>query len=264
MNTNTMVLSFAAITDVGVVRKNNEDNFYCNGVWRDDVGQEHNEYHGETKVIKQPKIFAVMDGMGGLAAGEIASLTAVRELDRQCQEAPSCDMLAFLMAMNDRVCEERRTSGERLGSTAVMARVDQSTVQFSNIGDSRGYLLHDGEMTCLTVDHSERGSLERVRENLGIEEALPENMRNGLTQYLGIFEDELIIEPELSEPQPLEAGDVILLSSDGLTAFVDEAAIREVLMADDSVEKMTARLVELAIERGSRDNITVILVRREG
>ena len=260
----TVVLSIAAMSDVGVVRKNNEDNFYCNGVWRDDTGQDRIAYHGEAKVVKQAKIFAVMDGMGGLANGEIASLVAARELDRLCQEEPAGDMLAFLLSMNDRVCDERRATGERLGSTAVMARIDQTSVRFSNIGDSRGYLLQASELIRMSVDHSERGSLERVRENLGIREALPDNMRDGLTQYLGIDPEELIIEPEVSEEKAFAPGDMVLLSSDGLTSVVDVDTIRDVLTGEAPVAEMAKRLIDLAIERGSRDNITVVLVRREG
>ena len=262
-NLGKIVLSVAAASDIGVVRSNNEDNFYLNGVWREDVGQERMSYQDVVKVVKQPKIFAVMDGMGGLKDGEIASLTAARELDRLCMEDPSYDMLTFLLKMNDSVCEARRESGGRLGSTAVMACVDTEGVRFANIGDSRGYLLRDGELTRMSVDHSERGSLERVRENLGIDEELPGNMRDGLTQYLGIEKEELIIEPEVGEKQPFDVGAMLLLCSDGLTSCVTEETIQELLTTDDEVQVVAKKLIDLAIESGSRDNITVILVRRE-
>ncbi len=263
MSNQSIVLSVAAVSDVGAVRANNEDNFYCNGVWRFDASRDRMVFHDSVRVDEHARIFAVMDGMGGLAAGEIASLTAAKELDRLCREEPSGDMLTFLLSMNDRVCEERRTRHERLGSTAVMARVDCEGVRFANIGDSRGFLLHDGGLRRMSVDHSELGSLERVRENLGIHEELPGGMHNGLTQYLGIEEEELIIEPEIGEVQALAVGDVILLTSDGLTSYVDEDSIRDVLIGDGDVPDKAKRLVELAIERGSRDNITLVAARRE-
>ena len=259
-----VVLAAAAVTDVGVVRSNNEDNFYCNGVWRVDVSQDRMSYREEVKVVKQPKIFAVMDGMGGLKDGEIASFMAAKELGRLCMESPEYDLLAFLLQMNDRVVEVKRARDRMLGSTAVMACVGRDGVRFANIGDSRGYLLHDGELTRMSVDHSERGSLERAREDLGFDEGMPGNMRDGLTQYLGLEQDELIIEPEVGDLQPIELGDVILLTSDGLTSCVEEAVICEELDAGRDVQETAQRLVDLAIESGSRDNITVIVVRREG
>ena len=262
-----MVLSVAATTDVGVVRANNEDNFYCNGVFREDITEKRLSYHDTVKVVKTPRIFSVMDGMGGLKAGEIASLVAAKELARLCSADPSCDMLAFLMKMNERVCKAGRDRSARIGSTAVMACVGPDGVQFANIGDSRGFLLHGGELVRRSVDHSERGSLERMREGLGYDDGLggglPGNMHDGLTQYLGIEADELIIEPEIGEEEPFEVGDVILLSSDGLTGVVEEEIIREELMKGDDLRIMADRLIGLAIEHGSSDNITVALIRRE-
>ena len=248
----------AAHTHTGRVRSNNEDNFYLEGRYRENVEQ------GEDEVVCRSYdrcfLAAVADGMGGEELGEEASLMAVQAL-KPCtfQEIPS-EAAEAVRRGNDRICEEMERQGNRrMGSTLTALYIDEGKAVCCNVGDSRGYLLRDGELSQLSVDHNKA---ERMVK-LGIltpEQAACHPSRHELTQHLGIFTDEMVIEPAVSQPVVLKNGDLFLLCSDGLTDMVSPEDMKAVLSEKTVPQDMAERLVQLALAGGGRDNVTVIVL----
>ncbi len=237
----------AAITDRGRKRPSNEDAF---------------GYSVEDGV------FAVCDGMGGAAAGEIASSLAVDEVlrlfdGRSAGMATPMPQLAegAITAANEaihsRAQRNYRLSG--MGTTLVVLVVEESHVWVLNVGDSRCYRLRDHKLKQLTLDHSlveEQVRLGRMTPS----EALRSPLRNVITRALGT---QCHVTPDIFELQA-EPGDLFLLCSDGLTRELTDASIEGLLDAGGSLDDLCVSLTKAANKAGGHDNITCLLVRAEG
>lgn len=226
-------------TDVGRVRQGNEDT----SLVADDAG-----------------LWAVADGMGGHRAGEVASEIAVRTLrEAFVATGPSETALAgAAVAANAAIVAAANDDPELqgMGTTLVaVARTEADDLAYVNVGDSRIYLLRDGELQRLTVDHSLVEEL--VQEgSLTPEEARTHPRRNIVTRALGIAEQ---VQVDAGTITPYE-GDRYLLCSDGLTDEVDEERMASVLRRLADPTDAAAELVRLAVEHGGRDNVTVLIV----
>ena len=234
----------AALTDRGRKRPSNEDAF---------------GYSVEDGV------YVVCDGMGGAAAGEIASSLAVDEMLRvlasrnQNGEAPLPDaakqaVFAANQAIYSRAQRNHRLSG--MGTTLVALTAEERHVWVLNIGDSRCYRLRNGHLEQLTLDHSLVE--EQVRAGRMTQaEALRSPLRNVITRALGT---QCRVTPDIFELEA-EPGDLFLLCSDGLTRELTDPIIESLLANDLALEEMCARLVNAAKKAGGHDNITCLLVR---
>lgn len=200
---------------------------------------------------------AVADGMGGEAHGDLASLATVKLL----KKTPPRDeetMHRLMREANEEICEMMRRYGERIGSTLTMLCLQGKTARMTNIGDSRCYLFRDGQLRAISKDHTQ----VRQMVDMGLltpEQARTHRDRHKLTQHLGIFPDEMLIEPEMVELEVC-AGDLFLLCSDGLTDMVKDASIAQVLKSEKTPKEKAEELFAQAMENGGRDNITVLLV----
>jgi len=237
----------AAVTDRGRKRPSNEDAF---------------GYSVEDGV------YAVCDGMGGAAAGEIASSLAVDEVLRlfngrfEIQAAPMPQLAEqAVVAANDAIYSRsqrnHRLSG--MGTTLVVLVVEEARVWVLNIGDSRCYRLRNRILEQLTLDHSlveEQVRLGRMSRA----EALRSPLRNVITRALGT---QCRVTPDVFELQA-EPGDLFLLCSDGLTRELTDLAIESLLNAELTLDDLCASLVHGANKAGGHDNITCLLVRAEG
>jgi PPM family protein phosphatase len=236
-----MRLVFAAATDVGRMRKNNEDSY-----------------------LSSKPVAAVADGMGGHSAGEVASAIAIEELatlgDRgpwENETAATDDLKQAILRANRRI-REMAASDHKLngmGTTLVALLEDGDMVHVANVGDSRGYLLRQGELSQVTVDHS---LVQELVDDgrLSPEDAERHPQRSVITRALGI-------EPEVEFDlftYKLQVGDRLLLCSDGLSDVVGTTQIRNVLLRVRSPQKAARQLVTVANEQGGPDNITVIVV----
>jgi len=248
----SLVLDAAGLSDVGRVRASNEDSFGYD---------------------EQLGIFVVCDGMGGHAAGEIASQIAVdtvlayfrEDQPSVTKKAPADDtpLGARLLAeavkkANDAILgyadAHKNTSG--MGTTLVAARFAEGNVSIANVGDSRIYLLRDGELHQLTEDHSL--VMEQVRRGmLTLEQAKHSSAQNIITRALGTDDATL---PDLGE-FPAQAGDVLLLATDGVLRHVEDDVIRDILMQITSLKAACATLIDAANEGGGDDNSTCVLAR---
>ena len=224
-------------TDVGRQRRGNEDSSYASA-----------------------PVFVVADGMGGAQAGEVASQMVVEEFSAGLPQAGSPEerLSVVIQKANQEIHARSRNDAASagMGTTVTAAYLDEDAVVLAHVGDSRGYLLRDGELSRLTEDHSLVEELLRGGK-LTEEEALEHPQRSVITRALGI---EPIVEID-TWTYPLQAGDVVLLCSDGLTSMLSEPHVRQVLVESRTLDEAADRLIAAANEAGGRDNITVVLFR---
>lgn len=227
----------AAKTDVGRVRQGNEDAY----------------------LVEEP-LFAVADGMGGHLGGEVASATAVEAITSSSSKQMPRDTSALaelVRGANSAIWDKAQNDPELkgMGTTCTVALIDDGALHIAHVGDSRAYLLRNGELSQLTEDHTLVGRM--VREGrLAPEEAERHPQRSIITRALGA--DAGVEVDEIS--MPLQEGDRILICSDGLTSMVAEDTIHDVLVEERDRDSATDRLVELALGAGGEDNVTVVVV----
>lgn len=235
MTDETLQLSFAALSDVGRVRRDNQDSGYAG-----------------------PHLLVIADGVGGAARGDIASSAAVEAI-KKLDVPPSDDALSALSATihlaHDRLAEivEAHPELEGTSTTVTAAVFDGTHFQVGHVGDSRGYLLRGGELQGITTDHTLVQSLVdegRITE----QEARVHPHRNLILKAVdGVHEPD----PDLFSV-PVEAGDRILLCSDGCSGVLEPDRMAELLGAGP-LDTAAAGLVRAALEAGSSDNVTVVL-----
>lgn len=255
-------LKICALTEIGLVRKKNQDNFYVDGIYKEELNQDNFGYSKQI-ALKEKTVCAVFDGMGGLSFGEEAAYAAASGFDAYLacieKEGQKFDGVKALEYLNTKVCELKRKKNVEMGSTATVLYYENETVQVCNIGDSKAFLIRDGEMIQISEDHNEANSLKKIQHSLGIK--VERENTNLLTQFLGIEEDEFLIEPALSDLIQLKEKDIILLCSDGLTGMVSEQdMIETVIFKESTLEDKTKELYQKALQAGGRDNITIILL----
>jgi protein phosphatase len=233
-----VALRAGSATDVGRVRSNNQDSY-----------------------LSADPLYAVADGMGGAAAGEVASATAIEALNNGFLRAdvPSADLLIEAAQVANRAVWDQAEANPEMrgmGTTLVaIALVDGPQLAIVNIGDSRLYVLHDGELRQITFDHNLVA--EMVAEGrITAAEAEFHPRRNIMTRALGV-EPEVPIDLFVEDPIP---GDRYLLCSDGLPREVSDDLIASLLNRFADPEEAARILVEEARNHGGNDNITVVVV----
>jgi len=232
-----------------MIRSGNEDNFFA----------EADERRG---------VFVVADGMGGHAAGEVASEMAVQIVARHLLTVNSVldqgasDKLAQAMRDANRAIYERmlaEVDKQGMGTTASVLLLSDNQFLIGQIGDSRIYLLRDGALTQLTKDHS------YVQEQVDAGLLTPEQARyhpysNVITRCVGASET---VEADIYAGE-MKAGDVYLLASDGLTGMVDDRRLQQMLLARSGPGRIVDALIAEANGRGGLDNITAIVIQVVG
>lgn len=247
-----MRITSCGITDVGLKRGHNEDNYLIN---------------------EELNLFVVADGMGGHAGGEYASAIAVNTVEEIVTsmevegpgggddpvEITRHKLIHAIRLAGRRIFEKAREQPEYhgMGTTAVVVLVDGGNAFVAHVGDSRVYLIRDGQIEQVTEDHSLIA--EKIRHGLITpEEAKNHRMRNVITRSLGYQED---VEVDLTI-RALRRGDQYLLCSDGLSGHVADEEMAD-LLTRFGPQEAARRLIELACERGGEDNITTVIARVE-
>jgi protein phosphatase len=193
----------------------------------------------------------VADGMGGHVAGEVASRIAINAA-ASSDLGPTDRVAAGNRAIREEVARDPGLEG--MGTTMTLLRVEDNTATIAHIGDSRAYLLRDGELRQVTEDHTV--AAEYVAQGqLSREEAASHPQRHMLLRTLGLTRFVDVDEVEVD----LAPGDRVLLCSDGLTEMVRDETIGKIL-ADGSPDEVVWNLVETANDAGGVDNITVVVV----
>ena len=241
-----MHFAVAAGSDVGRVRKGNEDSFFADA----------NEYRG---------LFMVADGMGGHAAGEVASQMAVEvvsvDLEKlnDLESADALEMVSLALRHANRAVFER-SAAERdkmgMGSTASVLVLGDERFIIGHLGDSRIYLFRDGELRQITHDHSV--VQEQIDAGLITRDGAKNHKQsNVITRCVGMGWD---VEPDITDGD-VRQGDVFLLASDGLTGMVDDWRLQQLLGSRVAPERMVDAMISEANAHGGVDNITVVVVR---
>lgn len=244
-----MQIHVGAGTDVGRIRQGNEDNFFA----------EADERRG---------VFVVADGMGGHAAGEVASEMAVQIVARHLLNLTAItddgapDLVNKALQEANRAIYERmlaETDKQGMGTTASVMVLSDAGYLIGQIGDSRVYLLRDGALTQLTKDHS------YVQEQVDAGLLTPEQARyhpysNVITRCVGASDE---VEADIYQGEARE-GDVFLLASDGLTGMVDDRHLQQLLLARTGPGRIVDTLIAEANRRGGLDNITAIVIQVTG
>ncbi len=255
------VLQTAVMNHKGLVRGNNEDNFYLDGTFipRDRV----DEGARISRSCKNPyQLYAVCDGMGGADSGEEASYCAVKELasikNRYSELKNEETLTAFLRKTSEKVYDEAEVRGQRSGTTIAMALVDGNKIHVSNVGDSRVYRYQKGILTQVSLDHSK---VQRLI-SMGVmtpEQARTDPERHKINQYLGMPK-EVRVSPHIDPPERLRKGDIYILCSDGLTDMVEDHQIEEIVKSGKDASEIAERLIKAALKRGGKDNVTVMVL----
>ena len=233
------IAKFGSRTDVGSVREQNEDS-----------------------LIVRPPLFVVADGMGGHAAGEIASEIAVNTIGELAPDHADAEALGRAVEEANRDIISAAASGkgrEGMGTTVTAAILERNRLVIAQVGDSRAYLLHNGELAQLTRDHSLMANMIEAGQ-ITPEEARYHPNRSVITRALGNDPDTV---PDLYEIN-VEDGDRLLLCSDGLYSMLEDDEIAAVMRRVDDPQRCAATLVNGAIAAGGHDNITVIVADAEG
>ncbi|MDA8117127.1 MAG: protein phosphatase 2C domain-containing protein [Actinomycetota bacterium] len=234
-----MQVTWGEATDVGRVRRSNQDYLYTDG-----------------------RLFVVADGMGGANGGEVASKLAVEGfVSRAVGALDGRTLKSAVAGANQDVFKEGQAHEELagMGTTLVAAVVSDEPeaprVLVLNVGDSRGYILHDSDLTQITEDHSWVGELLRAGK-LSPQEAEVSASRHMLTRVVGVAGD---LEPDMWEILP-RPGDKILLCSDGITNELADPEISSILMSGADAKSMAEELVRRAVEAGGLDNATAVVI----
>lgn len=244
------------VSHIGNVRKNNEDNAYLNGFYREDDNISKWKYHDESN---DNLIAAVFDGMGGEEKGELASRIAAKVMKEEFSQKLPQKINQYVMRVSREIVFQAGKSN--MGTTFAGITITNNIVRFMNIGDSRGYLFRNNELIQMSKDHNMvQGLLSQGI--LTKEQAERHPDRNSIYQYLGLKDEGEIVELETYFAEDIEAyeKDIYLLCSDGLTSMVSEDQINRILKKNGEIPKKTMNLVKEALENGGRDNVTVILI----
>ena len=236
--------SATALTDRGRKRPSNEDAF---------------------GLSIERGVYVVCDGMGGAAAGEVASNLAVAEMMRLLTERPwtsppPIEAAEAVTAANEAIFSrsQRNAKLNGMGTTLVALLVEDRSAWMVNVGDSRGYRLRNSHLEQITLDHSLVEEQIRLGQ-MSQQEALRSPLKNVITRALGT---QKVVTPDVFEFET-EPGDLYLLCSDGLVRELSDSVVESLLRLDLTLEEMCSKLVEAANEAGGHDNITCLLVRAD-
>ncbi len=263
---NSIKFSAAVCSDKGRIRNNNEDNFYFNGTHLNPKNRDDSNFFSDNPGGSEI-MYGVFDGMGGEAFGEEASLITAQTVKKYHAKLKNGEIknnksaiLKSISDANTKICNKIVETGERrIGTTFALLSIFDDTAQVYNIGDSRVYLYRNKKLTQISVDDTTAQRLV----NMGVitkEKAKTHEDRHKLTQHLGIFNDEMIVEPHISEKIMIEKGDKFILCSDGLTDMVENEEIRSIMQKAGDSRTAAKKLVEAALRNGGRDNVTVTVV----
>ncbi len=238
-------MRYSALTDIGLVRSNNEDSLYA----------------GDSAVGRLDNLFIVADGMGGHVGGEYASAFVVSKipdlLEKRKQGESISDTLLIVTDRTNKALYQLSRNDKRLqgmGSTMVMASIEGGTAHVINVGDSRLYHF-DGTLTQVTKDHSMVDEMV-AQGKLTKDDPFYAANKNMITRAMGVGSR---VEPDYFRV-PLGPGSRLLLCSDGLSGMVDDDTIAEVLANEPDTAAAAEKLMALAKEAGGKDNITVIVI----
>ncbi len=234
-------------THVGKVRDDNQDAVrLCDPV--------------DELTIADGHLYGIADGMGGYAHGGVASSLALETFFETFYAAngvaPSQKLRVGIQNANLSVYQtSQRLKAGRMGTTLTAVNIVGRKLHIAHVGDSRAYLIRDRESMCLTNDHTQVGELVRMKV-LSPEKVRTHSQRSKLEKCLGM---ELFVQPDIFNV-PVKPGDIVVLCSDGVWAMIQDDEFAKIITDSKDPEKLCKYIVELAMERESDDNLSIIIL----
>lgn len=253
-------------THIGNVRENNEDNFYYNGIFLTEDNRDKPFILSEERKNNM-QFYAVFDGMGGEAYGEIASYIAASTLLKYQTMLTEINYHSidkyvdmYISESNNLICEASEKNGNvRIGTTMAMACIVDDIMHIYNIGDSRIYKIRNRVIEQLTEDHTQ--AMRAVKMGtMTPEQAKTHPHRNKLTQHLGISPAEMIVTPHC-EKVGLKNNDIYLICSDGICDLMSDNEIKNILTQKKDVKALVIDITNHALAKGGKDNITAMVLK---
>ena len=230
---------------MGKIRRNNEDNFYCDGRIREDIYSEEDVAFSGTVASDTNELFAVFDGMGGEACGEVASFVAASHSELFARDRAEYEEYLYELAehINEKVREETEArSLVMMGTTAAMVQISNGDIYVLNAGDSRVYKLSSHSLRQISQDHTARAYGGKA-----------------ITKFIGMPQGN-VLAPYIAMGK-YKTGDVYLLCTDGVTDMLSDGEIEQILDRKAPVSELCRALVDAALDRGGVDNTTAIVLR---
>lgn len=268
MKKDKWLIKCAVCSDTGNYRGNNEDNYYIAGKFKEDETLDYDEYKTDYLLSEDKATLkcAVFDGMGGLDAGEEASFLAAETLSEYENESLEKCINEYFNKANSTIAQ----LDDRAGTTATIIEFSLNGAIIGNIGDSRTYVYYPvdtkGKKRSQILQLTKDDTRAQYLIDSGIlepEQAKGNGLANVLTQHLGMPEDEMIIEPEITAGFQYKRRDIFLLCSDGITDVLSNEELRELLDSNKrcSPINICRKIVEEAKTAGSKDNMTVLVAK---
>ncbi len=252
-----------AVTHEGKVRSNNEDNYNLFGTFKTDASKNRKSVSKSTALGQA--VAAVVDGMGGESNGETAALITTKCFKKCRITNVEEEAKAQINKANKAVCDMMDSKKIRMGAACAQLYFDGDRAVCVNLGDCRGYLFRDRYLFPLSHDHSEGQQMI----DMGVtddERSRKSSAWHKLTQHIGVRPEDFLIEPYFSEEVWVLPRDLYLLCSDGLTDMLNDEFLEDILSETVYNQKITGceqiaeKLLELALNRGGKDNITLVLI----
>ena len=244
---NPYKLQSFSISEIGATRKNNEDVFLA---------------------MPEHAFFALADGMGGHNAGEVAAHEAIINLSEEIEKLPLSNAMALhplISQIQKAVCgantwvyhlSQKHPSFSGMGTTLSCFLIHKESLLFAHVGDSRIYRFREKTLQQLTEDHSLRAQLLKKGE-LNPEEAFTFPKRNIVTKAIGTTKEVL---PDVGTSS-IQTGDIYFLCSDGLSDHLRDSEMELIFRNHSCIEEISQKLVQSALDKGGRDNITIVMVK---
>ncbi len=250
-----MKIFYAGYTHRGNFKPNNEDNFYLNGILK----EESKNSLLKSGECQAPAVFAVSDGIGGEAAGEKAAFLSMSYLKDTVLDGSIQMNAEYVNRMNEWLCcQQKHYKIAQMGSTLVLVKLYGNRMEFVNLGDSRIYLVRGNRIRRLSEDHTEYEYLKQFNM-LPKNAAALEHSKHTLMQHLGVDSGEMLLEPQIGKLE-MWANDRLLLCSDGISDMLEDLDILSILKNPVSPEQTCISLVNQAMEYGKTDNLTAVVI----
>jgi PPM family protein phosphatase len=237
-------IEFDGLSEVGSVREENQDSI---------------RIPDSSLRLERGLLWALADGMGGLSHGRLASSLALEAIFEEfygSDNAIQKSLVKGIETANSRLLGKAHALGSvRMGTTLTAAIVSGDRLHIGHVGDSRAYLVRGGRTECLTSDHTMVGDLVRMKV-IAPDKVRSHAQRSILNRAVGL---ELFVRPDIKEFR-IQGGDRVVICSDGLWGSVDDAELGEIASACEYPDDASRELVDLALARGSDDNISVIVL----
>ncbi|MCI5699200.1 MAG: protein phosphatase 2C domain-containing protein [Lachnospiraceae bacterium] len=252
-----MKTQYEIVSICGRFRSKNQDNFYLNGFTKK-ISDDEYLFSGASKNSYQ--LFAVCDGMGGEESGEVAAAIAVQNLISYTPKQFKYGWHNYIDQTNEMICNYQTSHQIQMGTTFAGLCINPFDAIAVNVGDSRIYRIREGIITQLSKDHNEYQNM--VDAGIILDERTMRRAKSTLTQCLGITVEMFRLDPYVVSIDSVSPDDIYLVCSDGLYGVLSDEQILNIILDNKNKTGDTGvKLVQRAEERGSRDNITALIVR---